>query len=62
MTMTLTTHDVTWSRKDSFCKDQYATHQEEEKPTQAVSTTIKQLSAAPADPGYSKYNFEEACK
>ena len=62
MTKTLTSHDVTWSRKDSFCRDQYLIHQEEEKPSTAVTTSIQQLSRPDRDPGFSKYNFEEACE
>ena len=61
MTKTLTKHDVTWSRRDSFCDDQYLVQQEEERPSVAVSTRIKQLSAPEHDPGFSKYNFEEVC-
>ena len=62
MTKTLTSHDVTWSRKDSFCRDQYLVHQEEEKPSTAVTTSIQQLSRPDRDPGFSKYNFEESCE
>ena len=29
----LTTHDVTWMRRDSFCRDQYVTEQPEEVPS-----------------------------
>ncbi len=42
VTRILTTHDVTWSRRDSFCKDQYTTRQPEEEPTVAVRTRISQ--------------------
>ena len=37
----LTTHDVTWSKKDSFCQDQYVDIQPEEKPTMQVKTFVK---------------------
>ena len=38
----LTEHNVTWSRRDSFCKDQYTTEQPEEFPTAPVTTVIHQ--------------------
>lgn len=59
MTKTLTSHDVTWSRKDSFCRDQYLIHQEEEKPSVTVTTSIQQLNRPEHNPGFDKYNFEE---
>lgn len=59
MTKVLTTHDVTWSRRDSFCRDQYTTEQPEEKPTAPVKVQIKQLAPPPYDPGFSRFNFEE---
>lgn len=62
MTKILTSHDVTWSRKDSFCRDQYIVHSEEEHPTETVKTKIRQLESPERDPGFSKYNFEEACE
>lgn len=31
MTKVLTTHDVTWSQRDCFCKDQYVAQQPEKK-------------------------------
>lgn len=39
----LTTHDVTWSRKDSFCRDQYLTEQPEEHPSMPVKSKIYQI-------------------
>lgn len=59
MTKILTTHDVTWSRRDSFCRDQYAAEQPEEKPTTPVKVQIKQLDSPQHDPGFSRFNFEE---
>ncbi len=59
LTKTLVTHDVTWSRRDSFCKDQYAIKQPEETPTAPIHTHIQQLDLVPTNPGFSKYNFEE---
>jgi len=55
----LATHPVTWSRKDSWCEDQYADTQPEEHPTAPVTTTIRQL--APGDdyvaPAFRKFDF-----
>ena len=40
----LTTHDVTWSRRDSFCDGQYEESiQPEEYPTMPVKTQILQI-------------------
>lgn len=55
----LTTHDVTWSRRDSYCKDQYVTEQPEEHPTATVKINIQQLDPPVTDPGFAKFNFEE---
>ena len=59
MTKVLTSHDVTWSRRDSFCKEQYVTEQLEERPTAPVKVQIQQLNPPPYDSGFSKFNFEE---
>ena len=59
MTKILTTHDVTWSRRDSFCKDQYVTEQPEEMPTAPIKVHIQQLEPPPYDSGFSRFNFEE---
>lgn len=55
----LTTHDVTWSRKDRFCRDQYVAAQPEEFPSIPVRTKIYQIEEAAPDSGFSKFNFEE---
>ena len=59
MTKILTTHDVTWSRRDSFCKDQYVESQPEEHPTTPVRIQIQQLNLPQHDSGFSHFNFEE---
>ena len=59
MTKILTSHNVTWSRRDSFCKDQYATVQPEEKPSAPVRITIQQLTPPQYDSGFERFNFEE---
>jgi len=55
----LTTHDVTWSRRDSFCSDQYLTQQPEELPTTPITTVIRQVQPKLPPTGYEKFNFEE---
>lgn len=56
----LTTHDVTWSRHDSFCSDQYALQdQPEEFPTMPVKTVIRQLPGPPPDLSFEKFNFSK---
>lgn len=57
MTKVLTTHDVTWSRRDSFCKDQYVAEQPEEKPTAPVRVHIQQFDPPQYDFGFSRFKF-----
>ena len=54
----LAVHPVTWSRKDSFCADQYADVQPVELPTAPVTTVIAQLEPPNAKPGFDKFDFE----
>lgn len=55
----LTTHDVTWSRRDQYCRDQYLNVQPEEFPTMPVKSRIYQLEERTPDSAFSKFNFEE---
>ncbi len=59
MTRLLTTHDVTWSRRDSYCKDQYADNRPEEHPTAPVKIHIQQMEPHKYEEGFEKFNFEE---
>lgn len=59
MTKTLTTHDVTWSRKDSTCRDQYVTLQPEEVPSVPVKVKISQMSPPSYAQEFRRFNFEE---
>ncbi|MBQ9042216.1 MAG: IS21 family transposase [Eggerthellaceae bacterium] len=54
----LAVHPVTWSRKDSFCDDQYADIQPVELPTAPVTTVIAQLEPPKGKPGFEKFDFE----
>ena len=56
----LTAHEVTWSRHDSFCKDQYATpDQPEEHPSVLVRTHLQMIQPpAPVD-SFEKFNFDK---
>ncbi len=59
MTRILTTHDVTWSRRDSFCRDQYVLSQPEEKPTAPVQIRIHQNEPELPGPGFERFNFDK---
>ena len=55
----LTTHEVTWSRRDRFCAEQYATlDQPEEFPTMPVKTAITQLPEPETSLSFDKFNFD----
>ena len=60
LTKVLVQHNVTWSRKDSFCKDQYAVNQPEEYPSEPVKTTVKQLEEPEPASAFEKFNFAKA--
>ena len=60
LTKELTRHNVTWSRKDSFCKDQYAVSQPEEFPSMPVRTTMYQLEEPVPSTSFDKFDFEKA--
>ena len=56
----LTTHDVTWSHRDSFCEGQYEELlQPEEYPTMPVKTQILQIPKSTAGISFEKFNFDE---
>ena len=59
MSRLLVTHDVTWGRRDSWCRDQFAANQPEEEPTMPVKVRIQQLDLPESDDGFSHFNFEE---
>ena len=53
----LAAHPVTWSRKDSFCDDQYADLQPCELPSAPVTTTVSRLEP-PKGGVLGKFDFE----
>ena len=56
----LVTHNVTWSRKDSFCEGQYEElPQPEEQPTMPVKTQILRLHRPQSDLSFAKFDFDE---
>ena len=59
MSKLLVTHDVTWGRRDSWCKDQYAAVQPEEEPSSPIKVHISQMDPTEPDEGFSRFNFEE---
>ena len=59
LSILLATHNVTWSRKDSFCEGQYEElPQPEEFPTMPVRTQILQLPKPQRDLSFSKFDFD----
>lgn len=60
MKQLLTTHKVTWSRKDRLCADQYvALKQPEEFPTMPVKTEIVRLPEPKPSLSFEKFNFDK---
>lgn len=60
MKQLLTTHDVTWSKRDRFCTDQYANAlQPEEFPTAPVKSQIRMLEEPVSDLSFEKFNFDK---
>ncbi len=57
MTKILTQHDVTWSRRDSFCEDQYVTTQPEEHPTAPIKVEIRQIASPERMSGFERFRF-----
>lgn len=55
----LAEHNVTWSRRDSFCKDQYAIEQPEEFPTAPVSTVMHQSNPPENIHAFDRFNFDK---
>lgn len=54
----LTTHDVTWSKRDRYCADQYVP-QPEEFPTMPVRTEISRLPEPEPSLSFEKFNFDK---
>lgn len=54
----LAVHPVTWSRKDSFCEDQYADIEPIELPSAPVTATIARLEPPAGEPTFEKFDFE----
>ena len=53
----LAEYDVTWSRKDQFCPDQYTVEQPEEFPTEPVTVKMRQTSTVRSGE-FSGFNFD----
>lgn len=57
----LVAHEVTWSRKDSWCEDQWSVAaQPEELPSQPVTTTVARVAPREADPAFARFDFGRA--
>ena len=60
MKQLLTTHDVTWSKRDRYCTDQYVSmNQPEEFPSVPVKTEITMLKDSDSDLSFEKFNFDK---
>lgn len=60
MKQVLTTHDVTWSKRDRFCVDQYVNVlQPEEFPTAPVKSQIRMLHEPVSNLSFEKFNFDK---
>lgn len=55
----LTEHNVTWSRRASFCEGQYALEQPEEFPTAPVQTLMHQESPPSRSDIFERFNFDK---
>ena len=53
----LAKHNVTWSRRDSFCKDQFV-DQPAEFPTMPVKVSMKE-QPSDSDYAFHKFNFDK---
>ncbi len=56
----LVVHNVTWSKKDSYCTYQYDDRQPEELPSAPVRTVIRQIEEMVPDSAFEKFNFAKA--
>ncbi len=55
----LVCHEVTWSRRDAWCEDQWAdSAQPEEVPSQPVTTSVALAAPAAGDPAFDRFDFE----
>lgn len=56
----LVTHEVTWSKKDSYCIGQFAEPiMPEELPTAPIKTRMQMISPPAVTDGFDKFNFDE---
>ena len=55
----LAEHNVTWSRKASMCKDQYATEQPEELPSSPVTVSMHQQEPPETDDAFARFSFDK---
>ena len=56
----LVTHDVTWSKLDSYCRDQFPeANMPEEQPSAPVMTRIQMIAAPVEESAFDKFRFDE---
>lgn len=54
----LVRYDVTWSRQDSFCEDQFSDADPEEQPTMPVKVAIQQVEKPAHDEWFDQFKLE----
>ncbi len=59
LTKLLTSHPITWSYADSFCKDQYLEKQPEELPSVPVKSVIQRVEPSKRLTGFARFNFDQ---
>lgn len=55
----LAQHNVTWSRLDSYCDNQFSPNEPEEYPTATISTSIRRISSTEYDHRFGHFNFDK---
>lgn len=58
----LAKHNVTWSRRDSYCENQFEKVQPEEFPTMPVSVSMTQTAPRDYDHSFDRFNFDREVK
>ena len=55
----LVQHNVTWSRFDSYCENQFSSDEPEEYPTASVTTRVRAVPPAEYDHRFGRFNFDK---
>lgn len=55
----LVQHNVTWSRLDSYCENQFSANEPEELPTTNITTRVSAVHPAEYDHRFGRFNFDK---